>query len=147
MIEETIEGFQAAADTHQISIMGKTIKNYLGDKSHIVQVVNNLIGNAIKYAPESNKITVYLSLVSNFLKVSVTDYGMGISKENQKKIFDRFFRVAEIQKRFPGMGIGLYISKQIIKNHGGNLWVESELGKGSTFSFTLPLSESEGLND
>jgi PAS domain S-box-containing protein len=147
MIAETIEGFQAAADTHQIEVMGEAVKTYLGDESHIVQVINNLIGNAIKYAPDSNKIKVYLSLVSDYLKVSVTDYGMGISIENQKKIFDRFFRVAEIQQSFPGMGIGLYICNQIIKNHGGSLWVESEIGKGSTFSFTLPLNWTGGFND
>jgi PAS domain S-box-containing protein len=145
MIAEIVEGFQAAAETHHITVIGKAINRYVGDESHIVQVINNLIGNAIKYAPDSNKITVYLSLVSDYLKVSVTDYGMGISIENQKKIFDRFYRVAEIQQHFSGMGIGLYICNQIIKNHDGNLWVESELGKGSTFSFTLPLNETWNL--
>jgi PAS domain S-box-containing protein len=147
MVHETVEGLQTATPTHQIKVLGKATNSYTGDESHIVQVINNLIGNAIKYAPGSNEIIVYLSLVSNYLKVSVTDFGMGINIEDQKKIFDRFFRVGEIQQRFPGMGIGLYICDQIIKNHGGSLWVESEIGKGSTFSFTLPLNWTGGLND
>jgi light-regulated signal transduction histidine kinase (bacteriophytochrome) len=62
------------------------------------------------------------------------------SEKDQKRLFERIFRVGEIQQRFPGMGIGLYICDQIIKNHGGTLWLESEKGKGSTFSFTLPIN-------
>ncbi|TSJ36454.1 PAS domain S-box protein [Mucilaginibacter corticis] len=140
-IHEAVENIQAATKTHRIIISGKATNNYAGDESHIVQVINNLLSNAVKYAPESNEVKVYLSRVSNFLKVAVTDAGMGIKIEDQKRIFDRFFRVGEIQQRFPGMGIGLYVCDQIIKNHGGTLWVESEPGKGSTFSFTLPLEE------
>jgi len=81
-----------------------------------------------------------VSKVSDYVKVSVTDYGLGISAEDQQSVFERFFRGGDIQKRFPGMGIGLYICEQIVKNHGGTIWVESEKGKGSTFSFTLPIS-------
>lgn len=144
MVHETVEGIQSATRTHQITIQGKATSSFTGDESHLVQVISNLLANAIKYAAESPEITIYLSLVSDYLKVSVTDSGMGISPEDQKKIFDRFFRVGEVQQRFPGMGIGLYVCDQIIKNHGGNLWVESEKGKGSTFSFTLPLNAEEG---
>ncbi|OOQ60440.1 PAS domain-containing sensor histidine kinase [Mucilaginibacter pedocola] len=140
-IHEAVENIQAATKTHQIIIKGSATNSYTGDESHIVQVINNLLSNAIKYSPESDEVEVYLSKVSNFLKVAVKDKGMGIKIEDQKKIFDRFFRVGEIQQRFPGMGIGLYVCEQIIKNHGGTLWVESEFGQGSTFSFTLPLDE------
>ncbi|RYY30592.1 MAG: PAS domain-containing protein [Sphingobacteriaceae bacterium] len=143
MIHETVEGIQSATKSHQITVKGTATNRYLGDESHIVQVINNLLANAIKYSPNSPEITVYLSLVSDYLKVSVTDKGMGISQDDQKKIFDRFFRVGEIQQRFPGMGIGLYVCDQIIQNHSGSLWVESEKGKGSTFSFTLPLLNTE----
>ncbi|RYE36046.1 MAG: PAS domain S-box protein [Sphingobacteriaceae bacterium] len=143
VVHETVEGIQAATKSHHITIIGKATNQFKGDESHIVQVINNLLANAIKYAPDSPEITIYLSLVSDYLKVSVTDNGMGINPEDQKRIFDRFFRVGEIQQRFPGMGIGLYVCEQIIKNHGGSLWVESEKGNGSTFSFTLPLYERE----
>lgn len=148
VIHETVEGIQAATKSHLITVKGSATDNYKGDESHIIQVINNLLANAIKYSPDAREITVNLSLVSNYLKVSVTDYGMGINLEDQKKIFDRFFRVGEIQQRFPGMGIGLYVCEQIVKNHGGSLWVESEKGNGATFSFILPLnSEGEKINE
>ena len=132
---------QLASVGPKIVIRGKIGIAYYGDEPHIVQVITNLLSNAIKYAPDSEEVVVYLSLVSDYIKVSVMDSGMGISYENQKRIFERFFRVGEIQQRFPGMGIGLYLCDQIVKNHGGTLWVDSEKGKGSTFSFTLPLKQ------
>lgn len=141
MVYETVEHLQTAQQTHTVVVTGKATDVYNGDESHIVQVVNNLISNAIKYSPDASQVEVHLSRVSNYLKVAVKDHGMGISPEYHKRIFERFYRVGEIQQRFPGMGIGLYICDQIIKNHGGTLWVESELGKGSTFSFTLPMQE------
>jgi signal transduction histidine kinase len=141
MVYETVEGMQAAHKEHSIVVKGKATNRYVGDESHLIQVMNNLLSNAIKYSPNSREVLVYLSLVSNYLKVSVIDQGMGISIEDQKRIFERFYRVGDIQQHFPGMGIGLYICDQIIKNHDGTLWVESEKGRGSTFSFTLPLNE------
>ncbi len=141
VLHETVDGIQAGTQTHRITVQGKTGMHIKADESHIVQVISNLLSNAIKYSPNANDVLVYLSVVSDYLKVSITDRGMGINSEDQKKIFDRFYRVGEIQQRFPGMGIGLYVCDQIIKNHGGSLWVNSEEGKGSTFNFTLPLNE------
>jgi len=138
IVQEAIEGFAATSIKHEIRLSGKSNTTIIGDESHIVQVINNLLSNAIKYAPDSDKIEVHIAKVSEYVKFSVRDFGVGISPEDQKKVFERFFRGGELQKRFPGMGIGLYICDQIIKNHGGSLWVESEKGKGSTFSFTLP---------
>ena len=146
IVYETVEGIQTATKNHHITIKGKAANQYCGDESHIIQVISNLLANAIKYSPDSPEITVHLSLVSDYLKVSVSDQGMGINQDDQKRIFDRFFRVGEIQQRFPGMGIGLYVCDQIIKHHGGSLWVESEKGKGATFSFTLPLNLNEGID-
>jgi len=140
-VQEAVETIQSATKSHEIQISGNTGEQVSADESHIVQVINNLLSNAIKYAPYHKEIIVYLSRVSNFVKFSVKDQGMGIKQEDHKKIFDRFYRVGDIQQRFPGMGIGLYICDQIIKNHGGTLWVESEPGQGSTFSFTLPLNK------
>lgn len=138
MIHEVIEGIRASAHDHEIILNGSTGTHVVGDESHIIQVINNLLSNAMKYAPDSKKVEINISNVSEYVKVSVKDFGLGMSAEDKKKVFERFFRAGEIQKRFPGMGIGLYICDQIIKNHGGTLWVESELGKGSTFSFTIP---------
>ncbi len=139
LIAETVEAIQTTANQHKITVVGAANTKVLADESHITQVVNNLLSNAIKYAPNAEEVVIHVAKVSNFIKFSVTDKGMGISLEDQKKVFERFYRAGEIQQNFPGMGIGLYICDQIIKNHGGSLWVESEIGKGSTFSFTLPI--------
>jgi PAS domain S-box-containing protein len=138
MVYEVVENLQAAHQSHKITVQGNASNRYLGDEAHIIQVVNNLISNAVKYSPDAEDIQVYISRVSDYIKLSVKDKGMGINPEHHKKIFERFYRVGEIQERFPGMGIGLYICDQIIKNHGGTLWVDSEPGRGSMFSFTLP---------
>ncbi|MGN7986197.1 PAS domain-containing sensor histidine kinase [Pedobacter sp. 22226] len=138
MLTEAIEGIRTSSHHHQINLEGKANSKVFGDDSHIIQVINNLLSNAIKYAPESKTIEVKVSNVSDYVKVSVRDFGLGMNAEDKKKVFERFFRAGDIQKRFPGMGIGLYICDQIIKNHGGTLWVESEVGNGSTFSFTVP---------
>ncbi len=139
MVRDTIEGLQAATPSVKINVLGKTGVLLNGDESHIVQVLTNLISNAIKYSPESQNVEIYLSLISNFVKVSVKDYGMGISEDEITKVFGRFYRVSATQKSFPGLGIGLYICEQIVTNHGGTLWVESKINEGSLFSFTLPI--------
>ncbi|MGM9478071.1 PAS domain-containing sensor histidine kinase [Pedobacter sp. GSP4] len=141
LIADVVEDFRESNPGHHLSIEGAVSRPVMIDESQISQVLYNLVSNAIKYAPGSAKITLALSEVSNYAKISVRDYGLGISIEDQKSIFDRFFRVSSVQKHFPGMGIGLYISAQIVRQHGGTLWVDSEPSKGATFSFTLPLKE------
>ncbi len=138
-IQDTVENLALATPDYTISLHDQTEELILGDELQISQVVNNLISNAIKYSPGTDKVDVHVNKVGNFVKVSVTDFGMGISAQDKVKIFERFFRARDIQKKFPGLGIGLYISHEIIANHKGTLWVESEIGKGSTFSFTLPI--------
>ncbi|WP_034763089.1 PAS domain-containing sensor histidine kinase [Chryseobacterium gregarium] len=142
-IADTVENLSLAAPNHKIALSGNTESTILGDELQISQVINNLISNAIKYSPGSDKVDIYTSKVGNFVKISVKDYGMGINAQDKAKIFDRFFRARDIQKKFPGMGIGLYISHEIIVNHNGTLWVESEVGEGSTFSFTLPIMKND----
>lgn len=143
MIAEAVDGMRATVPAHNITLKGKTGASIIADESHIAQVVTNLLSNAIKYAPNSKQIEVNIANVSEYVKVSVKDFGLGMSPEDRKKVFERFYRGVEIQKKFPGMGIGLYICDQIIKNHNGTLWVESEIGKGSVFSFTLPKAGKE----
>ena len=147
MVAEAIEGMQTATPKYRILCKGKVGIQYFGDESHLTQVLTNLISNAIKYSPDANEVEIYVSRVSDFIKVSVKDHGMGVREDERKKIFERFYRVGTIQKNFPGMGIGLYICDQIIKNHGGALWVESELGEGSVFSFTLPVATGKENSD
>lgn len=141
-IKEAIENLSVVNPEYQISFSGCTNAKVIGDEMQILQVFNNLISNAIKYAPDSKNIEVYINIVGNFVKISVKDYGMGISQQDKIKIFERFFRVSDIQKKYPGLGIGLYISHEIVVNHKGTLWVESEVGEGSTFNFTLPIMKN-----
>jgi signal transduction histidine kinase len=91
-------------------------------------------------------VLVRVAKDQNKVLVSVQDFGIGISKEHQQKIFERFYQgIDPEEKTYPGLGIGLYISCEIVKRHGGQLWVESKKGKGATFHFTLPLfSEEKG---
>lgn len=141
MVSDTIEAFQTASPGRKIVLRGTVNTPFTGDESHLVQVITNLLSNAIKYSPHDSEVEVQVSLISGFIKLSVVDKGMGISTDEQKKVFDRFYRVGEVQKHYPGMGIGLYICQQIITNHGGTIWVESEKTKGATFSITLPLHQ------
>jgi len=111
------------------------------DREKIAQVLQNLLSNAIKYSSHIDVITVHSAKVGNCLKVAVEDHGIGITATDQEKIFDRFYRVeGDNGKTVKGYGIGLYLSKEIIKQHNGEIWLKSEVNKGSKFYFTLPLS-------
>lgn len=143
MVRDTIEHVQFNSDDHTIILKGSTGVVYNGDETHLSQVVGNLVSNAIKYSPSQKQVHVYLSRLKGHIKFSITDSGVGIEQKDQKKVFDRFYRVGAVKEKFAGMGMGLYICEQIIKQHQGVIWVESELGEGSTFSFTLPVKEQQ----
>lgn len=113
---------------------------FLGDEVRIEQVLINYLTNAIKYAPNTDRIIVRTEKNFEQVKVSVIDYGIGIPEHKQKNIFGKFYRVEESSVRFQGLGIGLYICSEIIKQHNGTVGIQSELGQGSTFYFTLPLN-------
>lgn len=109
------------------------------DRNRLAQVLVNFLTNAIKYAPDSKLIKVIIESDEDNVTVSVEDQGIGISKNDQEKIFQRFYRVeGKNEKTFPGFGIGLFISAEIIKKHAGSIGVTSEQGSGSTFYFTIP---------
>jgi signal transduction histidine kinase len=114
--------------------------NVLGDRERIAQVIRNLLLNAIRYAQDSKKIIVKLNRTEDKVICSVQDFGKGILEIEHTKIFERFYRVlGNNLHTYPGLGLGLFISKEIIDKHGGKIWVESEKGKGSTFYFQLPV--------
>lgn len=143
LMEEIIDTIQGST-SHTIVHKGKILKKMYGDKERIGQVLTNLLSNAAKYSPKKQKIVVTMRSSKDKIVISVRDYGMGISKEHQKKIFDRFYRVSdETTISIPGLGIGLYLSQIIIKRHGGTMEVTSVVGKGSTFSFSLPFMYKE----
>jgi len=100
-----------------------------------------LTNNAIKYSPKGGTITITGRHKDGIVTISVADQGMGIPKEHLGKVFDRFHRVDNRDTReVGGTGIGLYLVKHLVEAHGGKIWVESEVGKGSTFTFTLPVT-------
>lgn len=137
---------QKAADKG-ITIDCSTIKAappILGDRGRLEQVLINLLDNAIKYTPEKGTITINAADEGKMLKISVTDTGMGIPPKDLPRIFERFYRVDEARSREQGgTGLGLSIVKHIVQAHGGTLSVESTVGKGSTFSFTLKKAEEK----
>ncbi len=112
------------------------------DRGRVVQVLNNLINNAYKYTNPGGTISLTALAEGDFLEVAVSDTGVGISKEDQKKLFTKFFRAKNPATREAGgTGLGLAITKSIVEKHKGEIWVESHLGKGSSFHFTIPLVE------
>ena len=126
---------------HQIRIEGGVGMPVYGDPEGIGQVLTNLLSNAIKYAPQAESILVKLQADADTATVGVQDFGIGIEQEKQAHVFDRFFRVSEQERKtFPGLGLGLYISAQIVERQGGRMWVESRQGAGTTFSFTIPFA-------
>jgi signal transduction histidine kinase len=139
LIAEVIGNFQYTISSHIVERTDHTKVEVFADKARIYQVLVNLISNAIKYSPDSDKVKVSQKPEIDKVIVSVQDYGMGIPKEDQKRIYERFFRAkGKKEGNIPGLGLGLFISAEIIKQHGGELWVKSTEGKGSTFYFSLP---------
>lgn len=138
LIISIVEKIQIYTKTHNI-VYAHKIKDIfvVADPQRLEQVLLNLLSNAIKYSPEDSQITVSLINDDKKITVSVQDEGIGIPKSKQKLIFDRYYQVKT--KKRQGFGLGLYISKEIIKQHHGKLWVESNGKKGSLFLFSLPL--------
>ncbi|AYL98122.1 PAS domain-containing protein [Mucilaginibacter celer] len=124
--------------THTVRLEGDLQLEIMADEQLIDQVIVNLVNNAVKYAPDSKDIIIDVRRETDAVKISVTDFGPGIPAEKQKHIFDRYYR-AEHNIQVSGIGLGLYICAEIIRKHGGRIGVISELGKGSTLWFTLPL--------
>jgi PAS domain S-box-containing protein len=136
---DTIENLQRTLPKHSIIHSGETKKQVSGDKERLQQVIINLINNAAKYSPDANKIFVHISdCEKGEIKVEIKDSGIGIAKNDLEKIFERYYRVENMTGQFQGLGIGLFISSEIIRRHNGKLGAESKPGIGSTFYFTLP---------
>jgi signal transduction histidine kinase len=130
-------------DNHPFLVKGKKTGKVCADRFRISQVLNNLLNNASKYSPPDGRVTVNVAInrSGNELTVSVRDQGIGIPKSEQPNLFKRFWRASSATSRnIAGIGLGLHVSKAIIKQHGGRIWLKSEKEKGSIFYFTLPVS-------
>jgi len=147
MVNNAIEMLQQSNPDFKITKLGKTNDMIFGDEMRLEQVVINFITNAIKYAPGTNQVNVTINIKDEKLYLAVKDFGIGISKEQQHKIFDKFYRVEENSNRFNGLGIGLYICSEIINRHGGTIGVNSVPDEGSEFYFIVPITEEEILKN
>ena len=141
MISEVTNQIQHVNPDHHIIFSGKPATVF-ADRERISQVLINLLTNAVKYSPNSKEITIKNFIEDDHVVVSVHDSGIGISKTDQEKIFERFYRVeGKDEKTYPGFGIGLFISSEIIQRHDGKIGVSSEPGKGSVFYFSIPVKK------
>lgn len=140
LVRDVEEESIATISTHDVVFAPVLTTMVMADRNKIGQVINNFLTNAVKYSPSGSNINIACVTIGNSALVSVQDQGVGITSEDQPKLFDRFYRVKNQQAHtIPGFGIGLYLSAEIINSHEGRIWVESEVGKGSTFFFSIPL--------
>ncbi|SDT59928.1 PAS domain S-box-containing protein [Mucilaginibacter mallensis] len=140
LLTEMMDEVKLTVSSHNISLAPHEHVEVYADRDKIGSVISNLLTNAVKYSPKGKHIEVKCVVTGNNIQVSVKDEGMGIKPQDIDKLFDRYYRVETAHTRhISGFGIGLYLSSEIIHRHDGEIWVESESGKGSTFYFTLPL--------
>lgn len=144
LMEEVVSSLQPTVHEKRLEITFEKFKGesrIRGDHDKLAQVVTNLLHNAIKYTPPGGRITIAMQQEGTYLKTSIQDTGVGISPEQQSKLFERFYRIEqEPSVTTNGTGLGLYIAKNLIEMHGGEIRVTSEAGHGSEFSFTLPIT-------
>jgi PAS domain S-box-containing protein len=138
MIRESIETVEILQSSYHIIVEGDGDFFVTGDRYRLIQVVTNFINNGIKYSNGKKDVTLTITHDDKTVTVSVRDEGLGISPENLAHVFERFFR-AEKTKNLEGIGLGLFLCQQIVMAHHGTTWAESEEGKGSTFSFSIPI--------
>ncbi len=143
VVTEAVDTFQTQAAASGISLVSDVgaspaVADF--DPARILQVLANLVGNAIKFTPRGGSIVVRLDRADDELRFSVRDTGIGIPPGHLDTVFERFRQVTPQDRR--GVGLGLYISRCIVQGHGGRIWAESESGGGSTFCFTLPMSQA-----
>ncbi len=149
LMDEVVIAFQAMAETKKVKLLFKMqngFPNVYADAERVIQVLTNLVSNALKFTPENGQIKLECTVVDDFAKAVVEDTGPGIPKEDLGKIFDRFEQSehsnATLRPGTRGTGLGLSICQEMVKLHHGRIWAESEPGKGSQFIFTLPLTET-----
>ena len=142
---EAIDATRLAADAKAIDVIrgGTSGLTVFGEENHLITALRNLISNAINYSPERTRIAVGTRLIDGVVEMSVTDQGIGISADEQSRIFERFYRVDQARSRGTGgTGLGLAIVKHVCVNHGGEVTVWSRTGEGSTFTIRIPAQAS-----
>lgn len=140
-VQDVIETMQITHKKRKFILKGHSNSVVYADKDKIEQILLNFITNALKFSPDDGEIIIHLAADPLKVTIGVQDYGKGIHPKFHKKIFERFFQIEQNAKQKNGLGIGLAITSAIVKAHAGRVWVNSKLGKGSTFYFTLPVSK------
>jgi len=139
LINETIDNIRLAKQKPNINIRSDVNYKVFGDRDRVGQVVTNLTVNAIKYSPKDKDIEIMAEPLADQVVVTVRDFGPGIPENEHQNIFGKFYQVTEKGRQtFPGLGMGLFISSQIVAKHSGKIWVKSNPGDGSEFCFSLP---------
>ncbi|HSW97962.1 MAG TPA: PAS domain S-box protein [Candidatus Saccharimonadales bacterium] len=145
LLTSTVREIQETTTTHKILLTGQVTTHVLLDKKSIRTVLKKLLSNAIKHSPDADKITITVTQNEQYAIIAIQDFGYGIPQGDMPELFQKFYQTKTKQeKHIQGMGLGLYITSEIIKLHHGNIWVQSEVGKGSTFYFSLPLDKNVG---
>ena len=143
-VEEVLLSMRARAAAKFIAIQtdAPVPLTLFADHLRVKQIMHNLISNAVKFTPENGKIWVAVTGRDGFAEISVTDTGIGIAADQQQAVFDKFYQVnAATKGGYEGTGLGLAITRRLVEQHGGRIWLKSEKGKGSCFTFTIPLDE------
>lgn len=147
LLDNVIEVMHHSNPEFKIIKTGEANCEIYGDEMRIEQVIVNFLTNAIKYSPGTNEINLSVNVNDDELYLAVKDSGIGMSPEQQKNVFEKFYRVEETSHRFQGLGIGLYIAAEIIRRHGGQIGVNSIYGEGSEFYFTVPIKLNAEIED
>ncbi len=140
MIRSSVEAATHITPDYELIVSHNDAITYTGDRIRLEQVMHNFLTNAIKYSPEKKQIFISSQVQEGGIVVSVQDFGIGIAENHLDRLFERYYRVDNTAMRFEGLGLGLYISSEILTRHHGNFWIESRPGQGSTFFFRLPLT-------
>jgi signal transduction histidine kinase/DNA-binding response OmpR family regulator len=147
VIAGTVDSFRAVLEQTGRTVKARVPANLprvKADRDRVGQVLMNFVSNALKYSPSGGDVVISARHVGNYVNVSVQDHGMGITREDQKQLFTKFYRIDNaLTREIGGTGLGLSICKSIIELHGGKVWVRSKLGEGSTFTFSLPVAPRE----
>ncbi|WP_412468111.1 MASE3 domain-containing protein [Pedobacter sp. KLB.chiD] len=147
LIQECCENLQLSVNTHRIIWSGTEQINVCADRFRMEQVIDNLLSNAVKYSPNADVVNVTFKVEQESIIIAVEDHGIGIDSRELEKLFDRYYRSDNAAERFGGLGLGLFISSEIIKAHQGTFWIESELGVGTTVYIRVPLKETVVIKD
>lgn len=143
LVEDVVLDLQTLVESHIITVKGKTNTYIQADKDRISRVLLNLLSNAVKYSPKADSVILKLSSTKKEVHVQIIDFGIGIPDNMKHRVFEPFTHItSKTRGSIPSVGLGLYISLQLVKSHGGSLWFDTEVGKGSTFHVTLPIKSN-----